>query len=573
MNKNGYIYPTIELNSDGSELFHNGYKKMGFGRTNDLVRRFKEHASRGSKATVGVNFLDPIDCDEVAIPDTELEYQLHRILKNIGYINIERTSIFEKENENVVSSTEVFSGVSKKNINGVVSVGEELSVDLLKRIVSNLSNVDLFKEDLILLPHQEKTWMFIKEKFTAGVKEILLNHKPRSGKSFICYYYLINEKPQNVLLLTQYPILNGQWKAEFENLRGHNYNIIISRDVDKIVLSKTQPNFVMISLQDAKGEDVDKISDNELVEGLKKQKFSELKRLVKKWDLIIFDEVHKGKETFKTDKLLAGLKYDRLIGLTATATKNLLRGSFLIENIDRYTLVEENEYKIKYPTLYKNPKINHLHFNVDENLKKELEFFKKEEGFTFNKFLEVNNEELVYKNDLIKFFNWFFCKGRYNRKTNATFEVINKCQSILLFVDNNECQSKLKELLDESVGDIYDIYFTNSDVNSSAKLLDKIKGSKRKSAEYDPKNGKKVIIIANRQLTTGVTLKYCDMVVFMNDWKSIDEYIQASYRCQSPNDKKEVCYVVDLNPGRAYTILHSYIESNSTYKKDDINNI
>ena len=250
---------------------------------------------------------------------------------------------------------------------------------------------------MVLLPHQEKTWVFIKSRFAAGVKEILLNHKPRSGKSFICYYYLINEKPQNVLLLTQYPILNGQWKAEFENLRGHNYNIIISRDVDKIVLSKTQPNFVMISLQDAKGEDINKITDSELIEGLKKQKFSELNRLVKKWDLIIFDEVHKGKETFKTDKLLAGLKYDKLIGLTATATKNLLRGSFLIENIDRYTLVEENDYKIKYKDLYKNPKINHLLFNVDENLKKELEFFKKEEGFTFNKFLEVNNEELVIK--------------------------------------------------------------------------------------------------------------------------------------------------------------------------------
>jgi len=29
MNENGYCYLTIERNSDGTEITHNGYKKMG----------------------------------------------------------------------------------------------------------------------------------------------------------------------------------------------------------------------------------------------------------------------------------------------------------------------------------------------------------------------------------------------------------------------------------------------------------------------------------------------------------------------------------------------------------------
>ena len=318
----------------------------------------------------------------------------------------------------------------------------------------------------------------------------------------------------------------------------------------------------MISLQDAKGDDKI-LSDEEIFDGLKKAKFSEVQKEI--WDLIIFDEIHKGKETPKTDKLLSGLNYVKLLGLSATPTKNLLRGTFTLDNTHRYTLAEEKEYGIKYPQIYKNPKINHCLFNISDDVKKTMEYYKSEEGFTFSKFSSVKDGKLVYRNDHIALFSWFFCKGRYNRQSSPSFDIVNRCESILLFVENNACQEHIADVLKDLVGDVYDIYYTNSDINSSTALLKKIR------TEFIPKNGKKVIIIANKQLTTGITLKYCDMVVFMNDWKSIDDYIQASYRCQSPLDGKDVCYTIDLNPGRAYNILHSYIESNSSFTKYDIN--
>lgn len=602
MNKLGYIYTTTEINSDGTELKHDGLNKLGIGKTIKVVQRFKQHHSRGSKASVGVKFSYEIDCDEIGKSCDYLESTLHSNLKSLGFYSIDRISIHSGVKK--ISTTEVFSGKATKEINGVVSIGEELSDNLIKKIILNISNIDLLKSPLVLLPHQgnkefyldkiknisdrelrrkvlrfyekfETTKEWIEKKFKEGVKEILINHKPRSGKSFVCYDYLISNKPKNVLLLTQYPILNNQWESEFIGLRGHDYNIIISNNVENIVLDETKPNFVMISLQDAKGSDV---SDDDIISGLKKQKFSQIVDI--DWDLIIFDEVHKGKETPKTDKLLVGLKYHKMIALTATATKNLLRGSFSKDNIHKYQLLEENNFKKYFPELYKNPNITHLLFNIDDDVKSDMDFFTKNELFNFKKFLEVPyslvkdenqkdkkifDDRLVYENDIKKLFSWFFCKGRYNKKSNSSFKYVNKSQSILLFVDNNECQSKIKNILEELVGDVYDVYFTNSNVMSSQQLSNKIK------TEYVPKNGKKTIVIANKQLTTGVTLKYCDMVIFMNDWKSIDEYIQASYRCQSPSDNKEECYVVDLNSARAYTILHSYIESNSTYKNEDIN--
>jgi superfamily II DNA or RNA helicase len=553
--ENGYIYTTREVNSDNTYIQHNGLPKLGVGRTNNPNRRFEEHHNRGSKSSVGVRFTSIIDCNELNMLDTLVEDFLHTVLDE-NFDKIDRISSVDSTNR--VSTTEVYSGVAKKTIKGVFEKGEKLSEELIKRIVINRTNIDLFKEVLNLFPHQVGALSFIEERFDNGSKMVLLNCKPRSGKSFISYGYLIKHNPKNVLLLTQYPILNDQWSNELENLRGHDYNIIISREIKKVVLDDKRPNLVMISLQDAKGSDN---TDEEMETGLKKQKFSELVGV--EWDLIIFDEIHKGKETKKTDELLNKLKYKNLIGLSATPTKNILRGTFNEEDIFRYTLKEEQDYKIKFPEEYKNPNINHLMVDIPNEIKEEMKFFTEEEGFTFNKFSRVEDGRLVYENDHIQLFNWFFGKGR-NRKLSPTDRVVNSSKSILIFVDNNACQEPIMKILENMVGGVYDVHFTNSDVNSSKKLLKNIK------TKYAPKDGRKSIVIANKQLTTGVTLNYCDMVLFMNDWKSIDDYIQATYRCQSPADNKEDCYVVDFNPARAFNILYDYIEQNSVSRSRNV---
>jgi superfamily II DNA or RNA helicase len=555
MKNNGFIYLTDEKN-DGISLTYNGLPKIGVGRTNDLNRRKKEH-NTGSKNTTTVDFIYTLNCDELNMSDKYVEDTIHHNLKYLGFFIVYR--LLETEDKSgKKSKTEVFSGTSKKTIEGIISEGDSISVDLIKLLIKNITNVDIFKHSLDLLPHQKNALDFIKYRYSIGVKEVLLAHKPRSGKTFTTYGYLISEQPKNVLLLTQYPALNKQWSDDLLNLRGHDYNIVFGDDIN---ISKIRNNFVMISLQDAKGDD---ITDDEIVNGLKKQKFNELKNI--KWDLIIFDEIHKGKETIKTDKLLNGLQYDRLLGLSATPTKNIIRGSFTDENVHRYTLKDEDDNKKLYPNLYKNPKISYNLFNIDEQTKKEIKFFDQEDGFTFHKFSRVEDGKLVHYNDHITLFRYIFGKGSFI-KSSPSFKLVNKCNSILIFVDNNECQPILKDLLTNIVGETYDIHYTNSDVNDSNSLVRKIKD------EYIPKDGKKSIIIANKQLTTGLTLEKCDMVIFMNDWKSVDEYIQASYRCQSPSYGKDMCYVLDFNPGRAFNILYEYIERNCNNRDRDINKL
>lgn len=545
MNKYGYIYITEQMNGE-EVLLHNGLPMIGVGRTNDVERRMNEHNS-GSKNTVTVEEKHRFDCDELNLEDKSVEKRTHKILLSLGYRVVTRNK----------SRTEVFSGNSKKTVEGIVNKGDVITLDLIKRIIKNITNVDVFKSELTLHPHQYEAYNFIKQKWDDGETNVLLSHKPRSGKTFITYNYLINDKPKNVLLLTQYPSLNKQWEKDFKYLRGHEYNIIISGDVDKVVLDDNRENFVMISLQDAKGSDM---TDCEVVDGLKKQKFNHLKKV--KWDLIVFDEIHKGKETIKTDKLLNSLKYCKLLGLSATPTKNILRGTFKKENIHRYDLKDEQLLNKTIPEIYNNPKISYHLFDVGNQIVSDMEYFTKEEGFTFNKFSKVEDGRLVYHNDHIKLFNYIFGIGR-NKKRKIR-RLIDKSNCILMYIDNNQCQPIIRDLLDKIVGDIYDVHFTNSDVNNSNTLIDKIE------KEYQPKNGKKSIIIANKQLTTGLTLKYCDMVIFLNDWKSMDEYIQASYRCQSSDEGKNECYVLDFNPGRCFNILHKYMETISTFKGSDI---
>ncbi len=426
----------------------------------------------------------------------------------------------------------------------------EITLEEFDEATKLLIDPEYFKKKLELRPHQKdaKEWML--DIFNSGEDHLLLNHKPRSGKSFMMYDFMINNPYQikNVLLLTQYPIVNGQWKSEFENIRGHKFNIVNVSGGDKIKLD--EQNLIMLSLQDAKGE-----NDESQVEFLKKQKFDDIRNI--EWDLVIFDEIHKGKETPKTDKLLSSLKYKKLVGLSATPTKNLVRGTFTMSNTHIYGLYDEYKYQNEFPEEYgvKNPKINWLLYNIPDDVKSMFTHFNPDEQYTWRKLLKVENNKLYYESDLRIMFSWLFGKGRFRK--SDTHKTINKANNILMFVETNESQSLIKELLDDVLLESWNVYYTNSELYSSKQLLKKIRN------EFSKNN---TIVIANRQLTTGITLENCDMVMFMNDWKSMDEYIQASYRCQSPSDGKENCYVIDLDPARSYNIINGYIVNNIVNK-------
>ena len=306
-------------------------------------------------------------------------------------------------------------------------------------------------------------------------------------------------------------------------------------------------SIILLSLQDAKGGE----------DTFEKEKFDIIRDI--EFDLIIIDEVHYGVETDRTKDFLSKVKYKRMLGLSATPTKNLLCGRFSKENIHSYTLVDEFNLKSKFPEIYPYADINFLIWNLSNDEKSELKYFSDEEQFKFDKLFRIESDEFYYKSDITFLFKKLIgdrdiCRRdklgtNYPFKNSGEYSVV---KSILLFVPNIQCQYKLKSLLEEfdSYND-FNIHITNSSEYSSKQLISKIR--------RDFKSGdKRSIIIAVDQLTTGITLEDCDMVVLMNDWKSVDRYTQASFRCQSPRPDKKNCWVLDFNAARSFELMWEY---------------
>ena len=425
----------------------------------------------------------------------------------------------------------------------------EGGIDEIKRVIESiLDNSDLHKSEIKLKPHQIEANIKINECFNSDDKRCLLAHKPRSGKTFTTIYNIKENNYKNVVILTSYPILNFQWEEVILGFKGFsNTEIIIGSGLSKIELNPDKNSIVLLSLQDVKGGE----------EVFEKEKFDLIKDI--EFDLLVIDEVHYGVETEKTQDFLNKIKYTRMLGLSATPTRNLLCGRFSKEQIHNYTLVEEVKLKKQYPDLYPYADINFLIWNLSSSEKSELKYFSDEEQFKFDKFFRIEGDEFYYKSDIIYLFKKLsgdrdICRRdklgtAYPFKNNGEFSPV---KSILLFVPNITIQYKLKSLLEELESyDDFNIHITNSNEYSSNQLIKRIR---REFKSGD----KRSLILAVDQLTTGITLDDCDMVVLMNDWRSVDKYVQASFRCQSPRDGKENCWVLDFNAARSFELMWEY---------------
>jgi len=425
----------------------------------------------------------------------------------------------------------------------------ESGIEEVKSIIESiLDNTDLHKSEIELKPHQIEANNKINECFNSNDKRCLLAHKPRSGKTFTTIYNIKENNYKNVVILTSYPILNFQWEEVITGFKGFsNTEVIIGSGLNKIELDSDKNSIVLLSLQDVKGGD----------DVFEKEKFDLIKDI--EFDLLVIDEVHYGVETEKTQDFLNKIKYTRMLGLSATPTRNLLCGRFSKEQIHNYTLVEEVQLKKQYPNLYPYADINFLIWNLSNGEKSELKYFSDEEQFKFDKFFRIEGDNFYYKSDIIYLFKKLIgdrdiCRRdklgtSYPFKNNGDFSVV---KSILLFLPNIAVQYKLKELLEELESyDDFNIHITNSGEYSSKNLMNKIK--------RDFKSGdKRSLILAVDQLTTGITLDDCDMVALMNDWRSVDKYVQASFRCQSPREGKTNCWVLDFNAARSFELMWEY---------------
>ncbi len=420
------------------------------------------------------------------------------------------------------------------------------------------------KPVLELRPHQKEALIKIDECFSSYDK-CLFFHISRSGKSYTFAQLLLEKQYQNSIVLTGFPILTSQWIDIFNTYKGlGDFNIINLSDNNIAPIDNTKKNLFFMSFQDAKNGG---LKNGDLQKVLSKEKFNIIKDI--EFDLICIDEVHHGVITEKSQNIIEVLKHKKLLGLSATPTKNLVAGDFSKDNTHMFTLQDEHEMKKLYPDLYTAPELNVYNWNLTKKEINKINYFSDEEQFTFSKFFRVENEEFYYKDDIIYLFKLLIGEnsicGNYPLESIYPLKGAKEFKNVdttLLFVPDTKSQQLLYKLL-KSINvynDVFDIHITNSKLNDSKKLYKLIKD------DFKPKNGKKSLIISVEQLTTGITIE-CEMVMFMNDWKSLELYIQALNRCRNAKKGTDKCFVVDFNPTRTFKMFWDYNNIISKYNE------
>ena len=399
-------------------------------------------------------------------------------------------------------------------------------------------------------------------------KFYLYDHICRSGKTITALYTCQQMKFNNVLLITSFPCINEmEWSDTVDRFYDFSYWNVVNYSGHKGEFDSDKSNFVMISFQDLKSNDV----DNNCY-GLDKSKFDSIRG--KKWDCIIIDEVHYGYETEKSKNIMEGFDFSHCLCLSATPFVNYFRNTFDSSNTHRWTLFDEKEMSKDYPYYAEYPKMNFLLFSPPKKVYEDyLQEYIKEDGLTFRKLLKIKGSDtFFYEKDIKTIVKFIFgekdSENRYNSMNtpfNYSREEIggSSGNGILIFVPECIHCKPLQQILlnNEMVKHIFgsNVHYTYSDLNKSGEL----KGWLKKNANPP------FIIIAVGQLTTGVTVAGVDTVILMDDTESPQQIMQRMFRCRTATKGKKEAFVIDLNPTRTFKMIYEYTATLAEIDKED----
>lgn len=412
----------------------------------------------------------------------------------------------------------------------------------------NWSEIDECLRDrvaLSLYPHQKEAIQKAKECFQFK-KDFLFWHVCRTGKTVTALSYAKEAGWKRILVLSPLPSISYQFSdtlltydkfSDFTYFDHNDKQSTATFEDATVVLASYQLLF-----------DKDKY----------KKYFTE------NWDGIIIDEVQDFAENFNSGSIIKDLKADNRLWLSATPFKNIMRGRFTEDNTHKFTNPELYTLKNNGTKEYqKYPNIHYLLY-TSETLRKFIkdasEFYDEDEWFKFTKLFENFNGQFKYHNQIVSLIEKFFVlPNKMSILSNPTYQ---HTQNILIFVPETSDQTLLASLMKDvferhGKSETFGVYYTNSKTKESKDL-------KKFIQKVDNSTKAINIIIAVDQLSVGVTLKNCDMVMLWYDSgkRGLSTYIQRSERCKNPKNEENV-YVLDFNPHRCLQYHGEIIEATS----------
>ena len=469
----------------------------------------------------------------------QIEKEVHkRILgKNKGY------------HMDLGKSTELFAGVSLqdhiKNISAVLTGGE-----------GRLKNFEM-------RPEQKEAHDKIINWFKTGTQmplkpqEFLLAAKMRYGKNFTFLNVAKTMGMKNILVLTYKPHVFQSLKNdvnEHEYFEGWNFvefknqrNLTPSNKPCQVIVSSAQlAQYKSDDPADDAQKSIQKIRKN--VKALSKIPF----------DMIVADEYHYGTSTANFKDVLKSLHYKYIVYVSGTAMKDIAAGRFDDDQIYTYDYIDEQKKKKAGSKAHKDMPTMELHLmHIDPEALKIGDWYTPEEGFNMAKLITVNSDGKLRNEGAMELLLRQIMGTGYHDQMSP-YKLKAGLDHTLWVFDKNVKGIKATAALMRKMPEYQNfdiIEATGNVVTDINEVIERINKAEDQ--------GKRTITMTCYRFKEGVTIPEWNGVIMLDQGKSVEEYLQAIFRSQSPNKEKgkDKCYVFDFNPQRCLQMVYDTCEN------------
>lgn len=410
--------------------------------------------------------------------------------------------------------------------------------------------------DFAPFDYQKDIVNWVKDRYNAGERDVLINAIMRAGKCLITYEIARNLKAKTILVVTAKPGVDNSWSellpygsrphVNYIDFKYHTYNDYKN---NPLVLESNKVNVVFVSLQYCNTHIA---NPTNLLSTI----------LTTHWDLVAFDEQHYATQTQNTLDIFSKLDIGFKVELSGTPYKTLLSGRYPSENIKNFDYIDEQNIRNTAPigsALAKafeyRADINWAMLHVPDKVKDLIS----EDGFTHAKLFATNKKgAFLYTPAVVEYLR--FAQKRAYKNPPGKFNTIANLNRHTLWVlpDNVAAICSLVELLEN------DPYFGKFKIiNASGKGVKNIDAvttiiSNVESGKLDYSG---TITITCGRFLEGTTVPEWCAVHEMNDDKSAADYFQGCFRCKSAweDGKKTSVLVYDYNPERCVSVIYKHV--------------
>lgn len=547
LSTNKTVRPFIYCYTTPNDISHTGWCKIGY--TEDDVQTRIKKQTHTSDTEVKLEWFSVALFDN---GETFTDKQFHMYLNKLGVVQ--------------KSGHEWF----------------QIEPDKAKKLLNTFKEMRLPDEEVVeyVLREEQKAAVELAKAYmpTAAKKELLVNAKPRFGKTLTVYDYCKEIDAHNILILTNRPVIATSWYNDYVKFIGADSEYAFVSNCDSVKnkpYCSTRKQYTQDLINNKKKRCIEFVS----LQDLKGSKwfgghFDKLKEVADiDWDILIVDESHEGVDTFKTNVAFKQIKRRETIYLSGTPFKQLANSRFSKDAIFNWTYAEEQEKKANWnyeedgvnpyedlPQLnlytYRLPDM----FSDDNRMDSEAD---RSYLYDLNEFFKTNEKgKFINDKDVDHFLDTITSVEKYPLSDDATKSQISHS---LWLLDRVDAAKALAKKMQTHPGFIdYKIIVAAGD----GKIDSDEKADKAFDKVIDAiKKHDKTITISVGQLTTGVTVPEWSAVFMLSNIASPALYIQAAFRAQNPclisqgNGsfiRKENAYVFDFDPARTLDIMAQF---------------